>query len=251
MTGKISIDSEEYKAAIKALSPHRHIIDSRQFNPRYIYEIISLTDQMKEGSAEYASLLKGKIVAMLFYEPSTRTRFSFESAAKRLGAETISTENAKEFSSAAKGETLEDSIKVVSGYADFIVMRHPADESSYQAAIVSKVPVINAGSGKAQHPTQALLDIYTIYENKNTLEDLNICVVGDLFYGRTVASLVYLMSKFRGNNFSFVSPEGLRIKPGLKEHLEEEKCLYTETDDLESALKTADIVYMTRVQKEG
>jgi aspartate carbamoyltransferase catalytic subunit len=255
MEGKmVSVDDLEYKNAIKHISPYEHVLDSRQFDREYIDKIMMLTARMKQNNGKSPRELEGKIVAMLFYEPSTRTRFSFESAAKRLGAETISTENAKEFSSAIKGETLEDSIRITSGYVDYIVMRHPDDDSSYRAARSSEVPIINAGSGKAQHPTQALLDVYTIYENLGRLEDLNVCVVGDLLNGRTVSSLVYLLSKYKGNSFCFVSPPNLRVKPGLKEHLEQEGFSagagYRETDDLDEALREADVVYMTRIQKE-
>lgn len=232
------------------ISPYKHIIESQQFDVDFLKKIFKETDYMKKNEHQVLKLLKGKIIAMLFYEPSTRTRFSFETAALRLGATTITTENAKEFSSASKGETLQDSIRIVSGYADFIVMRHYEDDSSEIAASVSSVPVINAGAGKGQHPTQALLDVYTIYENFSRLNNLKIALVGDLLRGRTVNSLVYILSKFKGNKFYFVSPENSRIKPGIKEHLEENNHEYEESEDLNEVLKEVDVVYMTRVQKE-
>jgi aspartate carbamoyltransferase catalytic subunit len=195
-------------------------------------------------------VLRGKIVATLFYEPSTRTRFSFESATYRLGGEVITTENAQEFSSATKGETIEDSIRVMSAYADFIVMRHFEEDSSKRAISTAKVPVINAGSGKSQHPTQALLDVYTIWKELGTLEDIHVAVVGDLLRGRTCDSLVYLLSKFGGTHFSFVSPENCNVKESLKEHLEEEGSTYEEIDDMNVCIEKVDALYMTRIQKE-
>lgn len=244
-----SVYEEEYKNKIKQISPHEHILDSRQFDQGYIYEILLNANLMKKEMGKQKDLI-GKIVAMLFYEPSTRTRFSFESAAKRLGAETISTENAKEFSSAAKGETLEDSIRITSGYSDFIVIRHPEDDSSVRAAMVSDVPIINAGSGKSQHPTQALLDVYTIYDHFGRLENIKTCVVGDLLNGRTVRSLVYLLSKFRGNEFYFVAPKFLMPPKDLTDHIEEAGLNHTKTGSLLDALSWADVVYMTRTQLE-
>jgi len=175
---------------------------------------------------------------------------SFEAAANRLGARCMMTENAQEFSSAAKGETLQDSIRIVSAYSNFIVIRHKDNDASEIAASVSKVPIVNAGSGTGQHPTQALLDVFTIFEQFKRLSGLKIAVVGDLARGRTVNSLVYLMSKFTGNVFYFVSPENCRIKDGIKQHLEEHKLLYVETNDLNDVLKKVDVVYMTRIQKE-
>ncbi len=232
------------------ISPYRHIIESQQFNEEFLAELFETTRYMKKNKFKVENLLKGRIGAMLFYEPSTRTRLSFESASYKLGANVISTENAKEFSSAAKGETLQDTIKVISGYADFIVLRHYEDDSSEIAASVSKVPIINAGSGTEQHPTQALLDVYTIDENFGTLENLNIVFIGDILRGRTVNSLVYLLSKPKGNKFDFISPENSRIKEGIKVYLKEHNLKFTETEDLEGKLKKADVVYMTRIQKE-
>jgi aspartate carbamoyltransferase catalytic subunit len=232
------------------ISPYSHILESQQFDIPFIEEVLRNTKLMKERRERVSHELSDKVVAMLFYEPSTRTRFSFESAAKRLGAQTISTENAKEFSSAAKGETLQDSIRMVSGYADFIIIRHYDNDSSEIAASVSDVPVINAGSGTGQHPTQALLDIYTIHENFGRLSNLKICLVGDLLHGRTVNSLVYLLAKFKGNEFYFVAPESFKVKDGIKEHLLETGHRFEESEDLSHALKICDVVYMTRVQKE-
>ncbi|MGM5484035.1 MAG: aspartate carbamoyltransferase [Nanobdellota archaeon] len=234
----------------KEISPYKHIIESQQFDKEFLMKLFDKARYMKDNEKMNLDDLKGKIVAMLFYEPSTRTRFSFESAVSRLGGEKITTENAKEFSSVSKGETLQDTIKIISGYVDYIVIRHSDDDSAEKAAKVSSVPIINAGAGKGQHPTQALLDVYTIYEKFGRLENLEICLAGDLLRGRTVNSLVYLMSKFKGNKFYFVSPENSKAKKGIKEYLEKHGIKYEEYNELYNVLPKADIIYMTRVQKE-
>jgi aspartate carbamoyltransferase catalytic subunit len=235
---------------MKNISPYKHVINSQQFDEKYIKKVFDLTDYMKKHENEVGDELAHKIVALLFYQPSTRTRFSFEAAAKLLGASTLMTESAEVFSSAAKGESLEDTIRTVNGYSDFIVLRHKENDSSERAQGVSGVPIINAGSGTGQHPTQALLDLYTIYSNFKRTSKLKIALVGDLARGRTVNSLVYLASKYKDNEFYFVSPENCKIKEGIKEHLEENKVKYKETDDLTEALKVCDVIYMTRIQKE-
>ncbi len=232
------------------ISPYTHVVESQQFDKEFLTKLFETAKYMKENEFNVSDLLKGRVVAMLFYEPSTRTRFSFESASLKLGANTITTENAKEFSSASKGETLQDTIKIVGSYADFIVIRHYEDDSSEIAASISDVPVINAGAGKGQHPTQALLDVYTIYENFGRLDNLNVAFVGDLLRGRTVNSLIYLLSKFPGNKFCFISPENCRAKEGIKQHLKEQDLEFTETEDMEECIKESDVVYMTRIQKE-
>src|SRR3989304_3663861 len=158
-------------------------------------------------------------MATLFYEPSTRTRFSFETAMHRLGGRVISTENAAEFSSVAKGETLEDTIQIMNGYADVIVIRHYELGAAQRAAAVSRVPVINAGDGPGQHPTQALLDLYTIRKEIGKIDGLHIAMVGDLANGRTVRSLTYLLSKFRNVKLYFVAPALLKMKEDILEHL--------------------------------
>ena len=165
----------------------KHIISARQFDKKTLNKIFTLTDKIKAQNYD-KNQLAGKIMATLFYEPSTRTRLSFESAMIRLNGEVISTENAAEFSSAIKGESLEDTIRIVNGYADLIVLRHPIPGASENAAKFSKVPIINAGDGEGEHPTQALLDIYTIF-SKLRREDFTIAMVGDLTYGRTIHSL--------------------------------------------------------------
>jgi aspartate carbamoyltransferase catalytic subunit len=235
---------------LKNMSPLEHVVQSQQFDKEFLLELFEFTDFMKKNEYYVSDMLEGKTIAMLFYEPSTRTRFSFESAATRLGANKITTENAKEFSSASKGETLQDTIKVMDSYVDFIVMRHFQDDASDIAATISTKPIINAGSGKAQHPTQALLDMYTIYNEIGRLDKLDIMMVGDLLRGRTVESLVYLLSKFDGNEFCFISPDNSKVKPGIKKHQEEHNIRYKESENLEKYLSRADVVYMTRIQKE-
>lgn len=189
-------------------------------------------------------------MASLFYEPSTRTRFSFESAMARLGGTVLTTENAKEFSSAAKGETLYDSTRVMCGYADLIVMRHNEPGSAKRAAEASSVPVLNAGDGSGQHPTQALLDLYTIKDSFPAIDGLSIAMVGDLKYGRTVRSLSYLLTKYENITIYFVSPAVCKMDDDLKNYLTSNNVKWEEEDSLEKILPLVDCVYMTRVQKE-
>ncbi|MBR4389808.1 MAG: aspartate carbamoyltransferase [Prevotella sp.] len=194
-------------------------------------------------------ILKGKVVATLFYEPSTRTRLSFETAANRLGARVIGFSDAKA-SSVSKGETLKDTILMVSNYADVIAMRHHIEGAAQYASEVSPVPIINAGDGAHQHPSQCMLDLYTIYQTQGTLENLNICLVGDLKYGRTVHSLVMAMRHFNPT-FHFVAPAELAMPEEYKLYCREQGIRYQEhTDFTEDIIAQADILYMTRVQKE-
>jgi aspartate carbamoyltransferase catalytic subunit len=189
-------------------------------------------------------------MAALFYEPSTRTRLSFEAAMLRLGGQTMGTDNAREFSSAAKGETLEDTIRIVSGYADAIVLRHNEEGAAKRAAAVSSVPVINAGDGPGQHPTQALLDLYTIRDDLGHIDGIRIAMVGDLANGRTVRSLTYLLSKFSDIRICFVAPPQVAMRKDIKDHLDEHKVPWFETQDLDVVLPQVDVVYQTRIQKE-
>jgi len=189
-------------------------------------------------------------MASLFYEPSTRTRLSFESAMLRLGGKVIGTENAREFSSAIKGESLEDSIRVISKYADCIVIRHFQEGSAKIAAKISTVPIINAGDGKGQHPTQALLDVYTIYKELGKIDNIRIAMVGDLATGRTVRSLCYLLAKFKDIEITFVSPENLKMKGDLKNYLNKKNIIFKEESELNKVLPEVDIIYITRIQKE-
>ena len=245
---------EEFKIRLRNISPKKHICVSQQFTPEYLFELFALAEEMEENSHLYSEVLKNKIICLLFYEPSTRTRFSFESAANRLGAKCLVSENAAQFSSAIKGETIEDTIEMVNHYADFVIVRHVEDDVAYKILNSTKLPYINAGTGKTQHPTQSLLDVYTIYQNFQRLDNLKICLCGDLLRGRTVDSLVYLLSKFKNNKFYFVSPENSRIKSDLKDHLNEWQKInnleFVESDNLINVLPDIDILYMTRIQKE-
>ena len=228
-----------------------HIIESQQFTSEILFSLFKRADELralKHGKCD--DCLGGKILATLFYEPSTRTRLSFESAMLRLGGTVVSTENAKEFSSAIKGESLSDTIRIVCKYCDCIVLRHFETGAAFEASKVSSVPIINAGDGKGQHPTQALLDVYTLYREFGRLNNLKIAMVGDLASGRTVRSLCYLLAKFSGNKIIFVSPENLKMGEDIKEHLNKKGVEVSEETDLNKILGEVDVVYMTRIQKE-
>ncbi len=194
-------------------------------------------------------ILKGKVVATLFFEPSTRTRLSFETAANRLGARVIGFSDAK-VTSATKGETLKDTILMVSNYADVIVMRHYIEGAAQYASEVAPVPIINAGDGAHQHPSQCMLDLYSIYKTQGTLDNLDICLVGDLKYGRTVHSLIMAMRHFNPT-FHFIAPKELAMPNEYKLYCQEHGIRYVEHTELnEAVIAQADIIYMTRVQKE-
>ncbi len=225
-----------------------HIISASQFDKKTLAELFALTDKIKSGKYNKEAL-KGKIMATLFYEPSTRTRLSFESAMHRLGGSVISTENAAEFSSAIKGETLEDTIRIVQSYCDIIVLRHFKPGASEIAAKYAKVSIINGGDGNGEHPTQALLDLYTIF-SKFKNKGFTIAMIGDLTNGRTIHSLSYLLSLYPKLKIIFVSPQDLSIPKSLRTHLRDQSINFTETEDLKSALTKADVIYQTRIQKE-
>ena len=224
-------------------------------------DLISITDYSKkeymrimELAAGFEAnpnrkLLDGKVVASLFFEPSTRTRLSFETAINRLGGRIIGFSDSNS-SSVSKGETLHDTIRMVSNYADLIVMRHPLEGSARYAAEVSPVPVINAGDGANQHPSQTLLDMYSIVKTQKTLDNLNIFMVGDLKYGRTVHSLLMAISQFENPIFNFIAPEELQMPEEYKIFLNEKGIRYFEHREFSDIISEADIVYMTRVQKE-
>ncbi|MDL2269928.1 aspartate carbamoyltransferase [Desulfosarcina sp. OttesenSCG-928-G17] len=237
--------------------PLNHIIEAQQFDRDILERVFRTADKMKAdladalaGKRQFAKALDGKIMASLFYEPSTRTRFSFESAMLRLGGSVITTENAREFSSVAKGESLSDSIRIINGYADVIVMRHNEAGSAAKAAAISHIPVLNAGDGAGQHPTQALLDIYTISDAFSGIQGLKIAMVGDLRYGRTVRSLCYLLTKYNPVEIIFVSPPVCRMEADIKDYLDKHSVPWREEDDLDQVVPVADCIYMTRVQKE-
>ncbi len=228
-----------------------HVIEAQQFDLPMINHLFEVSAEMEKlvargGTDEY----RHRLMATLFYEPSTRTRFSFEAAMHRLGGRVISTENAAEFSSVAKGETLEDTIRIMNGYVDVIVLRHSEVGTAKRAAAVSRVPIINAGDGVGQHPTQAMLDLYTIHKEIGSIDGLKIAMVGDLAQGRTVRSLAYLLSKFKDTKMYFVAPPLLKMKEDILEHLRERGSWFTEETTLDRVLPEVDVVYQTRVQKE-
>jgi len=228
-----------------------HIIESQQFTSEILFSLFDRAEEFREKLKQgQEDCLKNKILAALFYEPSTRTRLSFESAMLKLGGKIIGTENAKEFSSAVKGESLEDSIRVLGSYADIIVLRHSEEGAAKKASEVSLVPIINAGDGKGQHPTQALLDVYTIYREFEKIDGLKIAMVGDLSSGRTVRSLCYLLSKFRDIEIIFVSPNNLKMNNDIKDYLFKNQVKFREEENLNKILGEVDIIYMTRIQKE-
>ncbi len=222
--------------------------------------LVSITDFTKEQylrildiAADFEKnpnqkLLNNHVVASLFFEPSTRTRLSFETAANRLGARVVGFSDSGS-TSVKKGETLKDTIKMVSSYADIIVMRHPREGAARWASEVSSVPVINAGDGANQHPTQCLLDMYTIMQTQGTLDNLNIAFVGDLKYGRTVHSLVQAMCNFNAT-FHLVSPEQLKLPSSSKMHIKNTNLEYHQYTELADIMPVADIIYMTRIQQE-
>ena len=229
---------------------NKDILHGNQFTRKEIDAIVRTAAQMEKELKGKGSLnlLKGKILVTLFFEPSTRTRLSFEAAMQRLGGGVISM-GSVEGSSVAKGETLTDTAQTVAQYADVIVVRHPRIGSAKEVADTVSIPVINAGDGAGQHPTQALLDLYTIRKELGTLKNLSITLVGDLKNGRTVHALVEVLSHF-GASFYFVSPAILRMPEEIAARMREKGCMVTETEDLALAASKSDLVYMTRIQKE-
>ncbi len=230
-----------------------HIISTKQFlDTKILDEIFAIADEMekKDEAGKLPSTLGDKILATLFYEPSTRTRFSFEAAMQKLGGSVISTESASHFSSVTKGESLEDTIRIVGGYSDAIVLRHPEEGSAKRASGVSPVPVINAGDGSGEHPTQALLDLYTISKEFDDINGLEIALVGDLLYGRTIHSLLDLLGLYESIKIYLVSPYELRVPEHYKQELTTRGIQFEETEVLDTILEHIDVLYVTRIQKE-
>ena len=225
----------------------QHLLETQQFDRESLKELFALASRMENHRDDS---LHGKILATLFFEPSTRTRLSFESAMMRLGGQVITAENANEMSSAVKGETIEDTTKVVSHYADAIIIRHPEIGIAARAAAVSSIPIINGGDGAGQHPTQALLDLYTIEREFGKIDGIHVAMVGDMRYYRAARSLSYLLSKFDNITITGVSLPELSMSDELKAHLAQHGVIYKETEKLEDAMKEADVVYQTRIQKE-
>lgn len=227
-----------------------HILSCDQFTRSSLEQLFALTDEMQADVGKFGTALTGKIVATIFYEPSTRTRLSFEAAVARLGGNVISTENAKEMSSAIKGESLLDTIRVVAGYCDAIVLRHSDSKSAVEAASVSAVPIINAGSGSGEHPTQALLDAYTIYQAKGSLDGLAIAVLGDLLFGRTVHSLVKLLTLYEDVTIYGLSREVLALPDEYVTILANKGVRYIPCNSFADLPAAVDVLYHTRTQTE-
>lgn len=228
----------------------RHLIDSLDLSVAETQEILDLADRIAGDPVAYAHCADGKILATLFYEPSTRTRLSFETAMLNLGGRTLGFAGAEQCS-ATKGETVADTARVISCYADIIAMRHPKEGAPLRASMYSKIPVINAGDGGHNHPTQTMIDLLTIRQRKGRLDHLKVGFCGDLKFGRTVHSLVNSLVRYSGNEFYFISPEELKVPDYLVEDtLKPTKTPYHEVISLEDTLPRLDVLYMTRVQKE-
>jgi len=228
----------------------KHILSGEQFTKTDLKEIFDLADVVRANPKEYVNALDGKVITTIFFEPSTRTRLSFEAAIQRLGAKLISTENGKTSSSATKGELLEDTIRVVDGYADAIVMRHSDNDSAIRAAKVSSVPIINAGSGKAEHPTQSLLDAYTIRSKKGRLDNLKIAILGDLVHGRTIHSLIKLFGLYDNIEFYALSMKHLELPEEYVNIIEKTGNKFIKCNSFADIPKDVDVMYHTRIQAE-
>jgi aspartate carbamoyltransferase catalytic subunit len=225
---------------------NRSLVSIDDLSTDEILKILNLANDFEKEPTQ--KLLEGKVIATLFFEPSTRTRLSFESAISRLGGKIIGFSDSSS-TSVSKGETLNDTIRTVSNYCDLIVMRHPIEGSARYASEIAGIPVINAGDGANQHPTQTLLDLFSIRKTQGTLDNLNIFMVGDLKYGRTVHSLMMAMARWKAT-FNFISPEELRMPDEYKLYLDNIGLKYYEHTDFTEIISKADIIYMTRVQRE-
>jgi len=228
-----------------------HVIESQQFTLPLLMDLFQRSRGMERivsrgGTLEY----QNKILANLFYQPSTRTRFCFEAAMYRLGGKVLSTEQASAFSSEIAGEQVEDSIRIIANYSDVIVVRHPQSGGAERAAQVSPIPVVNAGDGEGgQHPTQALLDLYTIYRER-PLTGLSVAIIGELDRGRTARSLAYLLAKFDRVRIFFVAPPELQMRPDILEYLDEHGVKYELESDVQRVIGEADVIYQTRIRPE-
>jgi aspartate carbamoyltransferase catalytic subunit len=230
----------------------RHIVESQQFTVPLLRELFDRTRQMERvvargGTRDYES----RIMATLFYRPSTRTRFSFEAAMHRLGGRVISTEQAREFSSEVEGEQLEDTIRIIANYCDAIVLRHHEEGGARRAAAVSPVPIVNAGDGAGgQHPTQALLDLYTIFDECHTLDGLSVALIGALDHGRTARSLAYLLGKFERTRLFFIAPDEMQIGEDILQYLDAHGTSYHLASSATEVIAGVDVVYQTRIDRE-
>lgn len=228
----------------------RNLLEPMDFTTEEMAELFSLADKIIENPEKYSNSCKGKLLATLFYEPSTRTRFSFEAAMLRLGGEVIGFSEANS-SSVAKGESISDTIRTVACYADMAVIRHPKEGAAIVAAASTEMPIINAGDGGHHHPTQTLTDLFTVYREREGFENLTVGLCGDLKFGRTVHSLIKALSRYENVSFILISPEELRIPDYVrKEVLIKNNIKFEEVENMHEAMPKLDILYMTRVQRE-
>jgi len=229
----------------------RHVVSTKQFLDRDQHRLLfaAASKLQRLPPSKYPQPLKGRVIATLFYEPSTRTRLSFESAVLRLGGALLSTENAAEVSSAVKGESLEDTIRIVNGYADAIILRHKEPGAAERASAVSRIPIINAGDGSGEHPTQALLDLYTIFQYKKKVDTLSIGLAGDLLNSRTLHSLIYILSVYKVE-LHFVAPKQCQLPREFFEYLDDKNIKYKTYNAIEACLSKLDVIYINRLQME-
>lgn len=228
----------------------KHFISTEQLSRELLERLFCLADQIRNHPWKYSEILRHKVVATLFFEPSTRTRLSFESALQRLGAKLISSENAKEMSSFAKGENIRDTIRVIQGYCDAIILRHYDNNAAREAAKVARIPIINGGCGSGEHPTQTLLDLYTIYRNKKRMDGLKIAILGDLKFGRTVHSLVNALSLFQGIEIYGYGIKNLDLQTEYVSSIQSKGIKYHPVSSFEEIPESIDVLYQTRIQKE-
>lgn len=228
----------------------KHVLSAGQYTRESLEQLFDLASKIKANPERYSKAIEGKIVATMFYEPSTRTRLSFETAVLRLGGQVISTENASANSSVKKGETLKDTVRVLQNYADAIVIRHSDVNSATDAASVATVPILNAGSGKGEHPTQALLDMYTIREKRGKIDGAKVAILGDLVYGRTIHSLIKLLALYDNIEIYGLSKKDFMLPQEYVDFLKEKNIKYTICNSFDDIPKDVDIMYHTRIQQE-
>ena len=228
----------------------KHVLSAKQYDRESLEELFKLTDDIKHNPEKYSKKLEGKIVAVMFYEPSTRTRMSFQTAVLKLGGQVIATENATSNSSGRKGESLQDTVKILQGYADAIVIRHSSEKMPEEASQVAKVPILNGGAGKGEHPTQALLDVYTIREYRGTVDNLKIAVLGDLLNGRTIHSLLRLVSLYDNVEVYGLSKECFALPQEYIDMLSERGIEYKKCSSFDDIPNDVDVLYHTRIQSE-
>lgn len=228
----------------------KHVLSAEQYDRTSLEQLFELTDDIKKNPAKYNKKLDGKIVAVMFYEPSTRTRMSFQTAILRLGGQYIATENAASNSSGKKGETLQDTVKILQGYADAIVIRHSSDTWPEEAATIATVPIINGGAGKGEHPTQALLDLYTIREHRKSLDGVKVAILGDLLNGRTIHSLLKLVSLYENVQVYGLSKECFALPQKYIDLLASRGIEYKKCNSFHDIPKDVDVMYHTRIQSE-